>query len=181
MIIYIHGFSSSGEGHKAKQFRAYFKEDGFIAPSLSYIPELAIKTLEELIESYHGDVKLIGSSLGGYYSLYLSKKYNLRCILINPSIHPYVTLKKVLGIAQSYYDLSSFTWMESHVEMLKEYAVDGINEGNVMLLLQKGDATLDYMQAVNKLPNSYQIIEEGGSHSFDAIDRHFQLIRDFLF
>ena len=45
MIIYIHGFGSSGEGHKAKQFREYFKDDGFIAPSLSYIPDLAIKTL----------------------------------------------------------------------------------------------------------------------------------------
>lgn len=180
MIIYIHGFSSSGEGHKAKQFREYFKEDGFIAPSLSYIPELAIQTLEELIESYHGDVKLIGSSLGGYYSLYLSKKYNLRAVLINPSIYPYITLKKVLGNAPSYYDDSSFTWMESHIEMLKKYEVVDVDVKNIMLLLQKGDTTLDFMQAVNKLPNSHQIVEEGGSHSFDSVERHFRLIRDFL-
>ena len=180
MILYIHGFSSSGEGYKAKQFREYFKEYGFIAPSLSYIPELAIKTLEELIESYHGDVKLIGSSLGGYYSLYLSKKYNLRAVLINPSIYPYITLKKVLGNASSYYDASSFTWMESHIEMLKKYEVVDVDVKNIMLLLQKGDTTLDFMQAVNKLPNSHQIVEEGGSHSFDCVERHFRLIRDFL-
>ena len=52
MIIYIHGFGGSGEGSKAKLFREYFKstEDGFIAPSLSYVPELAINTLEELMQ-----------------------------------------------------------------------------------------------------------------------------------
>lgn len=180
MIIYIHGFGSSGEGHKAKQFREYFKEDGFIAPSLSYIPDLAIKTLEELIESYHGDVKLIGSSLGGFYSLYLGKKYNLQVVLINPSVYPFITLKKVLGNAPSYHDTSTFTWMESHIEMLKKYEVEIIDEKKVMLLLQKGDETLDYMNAVNKLPDSKHIVEEGGSHSFDRVERHFQLIREFL-
>lgn len=180
MIIYIHGFGSSGEGHKAKQFREFFKEDGFIAPSLSYIPDLAIKTLEELIESYHGEVSLIGSSLGGFYSLYLSKKYKLKIVLINPSIYPYVTLKKVLGNAPSYYDTSTFSWMESHIEMLKKYEVDGIDESKIMLLLQKGDETLDYTQAASKLPHTFQIVEEGGSHSFDAVERHFRVIRNFL-
>ena len=180
MIIYIHGFGSSGEGHKAKQFREYFKEDGFIAPSLSYIPDLAIKTLEELIESYDGDVKLIGSSLGGFYSLYLGEKYNLQVVLINPSVYPFITLKKVLGNAPSYHDISTFTWMESHIEMLKKYEVEIIDEKKVMLLLQKGDETLDYMNAVNKLPGAKLILEEGGSHSYDCIERHFQVIREFL-
>ena len=180
MIIYIHGFGSSGEGHKAKQFREYFKEDGFIAPSLSYIPDLAIKTLEELIESYHGDVKLIGSSLGGFYSLYLGKKYNLQVVLINPSVYPFITLKKVLGNAPSYYDASTFTWIESHIEMLKKYEVQKVDEKIFMLLLQTGDTTLDYMHAVNKLPNSNLVVEEGGSHSFDCVERHFDAIRNFL-
>ena len=68
MIIYIHGFGGSGEGSKAQAFRKYFNTIGetFIAPSLSYVPELAIKNLEELINSYKGEVYLIGSSLGGY-------------------------------------------------------------------------------------------------------------------
>ena len=70
MIIYIHGFGGSGQGSKAKLLCEYFKsiEEDFIAPSLSYVPELAISTLQELIESYHGEVYLIGSSLGGFYA-----------------------------------------------------------------------------------------------------------------
>ncbi len=180
MIIYIHGFGSSGYGHKAQQFREYFKNEAFIAPSLSYIPDLAIKTLEELIESYNGDVKLIGSSLGGFYSIYLSHKYNLQAVLINPSIHPYITLKKVLGNAPSFYDASSFKWLESHIEMLEKYKVEDINQKNIITLLQKGDETLDYKEAVKKLPDSKLIIEEGGSHSFDSVERHFNNIREFF-
>lgn len=180
MLIYIHGFGSSGEGHKAKQFREYFKKEGFIAPSLSYIPDLAIKTLEELIESYGGNVTLVGSSLGGFYALYLCQKYRVKIVLINPSVYPFVTLRKVLGDAPSYYDTSTFTWMESHIEMLKKYETKSVDEAKVMLLVQKGDETLDYQQALNRLQNSKHLIEDGGSHSFDDIERHFGTIKEFL-
>ena len=153
MIIYIHGFSGSGEGVKARAFREYFKSkgDSYIAPSLSYVPDLAIKTLEELIESYGRDVKLIGSSLGGFYSMYLANKYNLKAVLINPSIHPYITLNKMLGDTPNFYDNSSFTWKESHIEMLKKYDTKVQNESNFMLLAQKGDELLDFQEAVDKL------------------------------
>lgn len=60
-IIYVHDFGVSGEGSKAKIFRDYFKDKKFLTPSLSYIPERAIKILEEIIECYDGDVDLIGS------------------------------------------------------------------------------------------------------------------------
>ena len=181
MIIYIHGFGSHGSGSKANAFRSYFKKKGeaFIAPSLSYIPDLAIQTLEELIESYN-DVKLIGSSLGGFYTLYLAQKYGLKAVLINPSIYPYITLKKVLGEAPGFYDESYFSWMQSHLKMLKKYETDSVVQEDIMLLLQKGDETLDYREAEVKLPNVKQIVEEGGSHSFDGIERLFDEVDDFL-
>ncbi|EDZ62657.1 hypothetical protein SMGD1_2620 [Sulfurimonas gotlandica GD1] len=182
MIIYIHGFSGSGEGVKARAFREYFKNkgDSYIAPSLSYVPDLAIKTLEELIESYDGDVKLIGSSLGGFYSIYLANKYNLKAVLINPSIHPYITLKQVLGSAPSFYDESSFTWMESHIEMLEKYETKVQNQSDFMLLVQKGDELLDYKEAVDKLPEAKVLVEDGGSHGFDGIEKHFEGVSVFF-
>lgn len=182
MIIYIHGFGSSGEGIKAKLFRKYFKDKGikFIAPSLSYIPELAVKTLEELVESYDEEVQLMGSSLGGYFSLYLSHKYNLKAVLINPSIYPYKTLPKVLGNAPSFHDESSFTWMQFHIDSLKAYEVTLPTQKNFMLLLQKGDETLNFEEALKKLPESHSVVEEGGSHSFDGIERHFKAVEEFL-
>ena len=51
MIIYIHGFASSGLGDKPKIFKEYFKNE-IITPSLSTIPFLAIHTLEDIIKVF---------------------------------------------------------------------------------------------------------------------------------
>jgi predicted esterase YcpF (UPF0227 family) len=182
MVIYIHGFGGSGEGSKAKIFREYFGSinERFVAPSLSYVPELAIKTLEELIESYEGNVSLIGSSLGGYYSLYLSQKYDTKVVLINPAINPEVTLKRALGDAPNFYDESSFRWSEKHLMMLKNYRRDILDQSKILLLLQKGDELLDYREAVKFLPHTNIKLEEGGSHSFDGIERYLEEIKTFI-
>jgi len=97
MTIIIHGFGSAGRGGKAMLFRDYFKSIGepCIAPSLSYVPELAIDTLEQLIESYD-EVTLVGSSLGGFYAIYLAEKYGLKAVLINPAVDSSKTLKYIL-------------------------------------------------------------------------------------
>ncbi|KIM08694.1 MAG: esterase [Sulfurovum sp. FS06-10] len=184
MIIYIHGFGSSGQGGKAKEFREYFKSIGeaFIAPSLSYVPKLAITTLEELINSYE-NVTLIGSSLGGYYAIYLAEKYGLKAVLINPAVESLKTLKRAInltGYAPNYYDGSRFGWNASHLEMLKLYAVDEVASKDYLLLLQKGDDVLDYQEAIAKIPWAMMVIEEGGTHQFEGIERYFEQIRNFL-
>ena len=182
MTIYIHGFSGSGQGSKAKLFRKYFKskDESFIAPSLSYVPELAITTLEELIESYNGNVKLIGSSLGGFYALYLAKKYNLQAVLLNPAIYPYRTLSKTSKSTHNFYDNSSFEWNSLHITMLKRYEIKNLNSENFILLVQKGDELLDYKEAVEKLKYSKMIVDDGGSHIFDNIEKYFSEISSFL-
>lgn len=182
MIIYVHGFGGSGEGSKAKQFREYFHSNGedFIAPSLSYVPELAIKTLEELIRSYK-KVYLIGSSLGGYYTLHLSHMDEVqKAVLINPSVKPRETLKRALGEAPNFYDNSYYNWSKEHLNMLKNYSGKKPNIEKLMLLTQKGDELLDYTHAVARLDGCRMIIEEGGNHGFEGIERHFETIRSFF-
>ncbi|MEA2073691.1 MAG: YqiA/YcfP family alpha/beta fold hydrolase, partial [Campylobacterota bacterium] len=44
---------------------------------------------------------------------------------------------------------------------------------------QTGDESLDYKEALKKLPNATHIVEEGGNHSFENIERHFKLIKNF--
>ena len=180
MIIYIHGFSSSGRGTKAEMMRSYCKERniGFMAPSLSYVPDLAIETLYDIIVSQTESVSLVGSSLGGYYALYLAQKYKLKVTLINPSIYPYKTLASYTGMVTNFYDGSHFEWSDGHIEMLKKYEVEASNN-SVLLLLQKGDTLLDYRQALEKLPHAEAIVEEGGDHGFVGIERHFKKIVDF--
>ncbi|NOZ90726.1 MAG: esterase [Epsilonproteobacteria bacterium] len=187
MVIVIHGFGSAGKGGKAMLFRKYFKNRGeaIIAPSLSYVPELAMDTLEQLVESCSDEeVTLIGSSLGGYYAIYLAEKYGLKAVLINPAVDSAITLKKLVvelnGMATNYHDGSQYTWNSNHVEMLKKYQVNEVKHGKYLLLLQTGDDVLDYREAVVKLPNAETIIEEGGTHPFEGIERHFETMVKFI-
>lgn len=184
MIIYIHGFGSSGEATKAQIFRKFFEEKQirYIAPSLSTIPDLAIKTLSEMIESYQANEKvyLIGASLGGYYSMYLSDKYDLQTVLINPAMYPFETLKRALGKGINYYDNSTYEWNESHLDMLINYEIEDPQMENFFLLLQKGDELLDYEEAIEKLPEVQMVVEEGGTHGFEGIEHHFEKIREFF-
>ena len=182
MIIYIHGFGGSGEGNKATILRKLFSSHRFIAPSLPYVPKLAINTLKELISTFieNEHVYLIGSSLGGYYTIYLADYFNIPAVLINPSVNPTNTLKQSLGYAPNFFDNSNFQWTTNHLEMLKEYEVNNIKTNIYILLTQKGDELLNYKEAVEKLENSKMIIEDGGNHGYVGIHRHIDTIKQFF-
>ena len=190
MILYIHGFGSSAQSAKAQKLKAHYKARGidFLAPSLSYIPTLAIETLEDIIvfaQSKAQSIHLIGSSMGGYMSIYLAHKYGLKAVLINPSINPTQSLQKMLGMNASYYDLSSFEWTRQHLASLQRYKVSTLEVSNFLLLLQTGDETLDYQEAVEffehqGMEREWMVIEEGGSHSFEDIESKWSLIARFF-
>jgi len=182
MIIYIHGFGSSAQGTKSVILKELLKDKGFIAPSLSYVPDLAIETLKELIETFlkYEEVYLIGSSLGGYYATYLSDYFNIPAVLINPAVKAPITLQKALGYANNYYDYSTYEWTENHLNMLKKYNVETIKDELYLLLVQTEDEVLDYKEAVDKFKNSKSFIEVGGNHSFEGIERHKENIEKFF-
>lgn len=181
MILYIHGFGSSGESYKAKALKEHFKDSGFICPSLSYVPKLAIQTLEEIIQTYqkYEDIYLMGSSLGGFYSIYLANKYKLPAVLINPAVNPRETLKE-FGLKTNYYDHSKFECTKEHLDSLKEYEIDNIQDHLYFLLSKKGDEVLDYKEAMDMFKNSKSIIEDGGDHTFDDIEKHVDEIKEFF-
>ena len=181
-IVYIHGFGGCGMGKKATLFKEYYKEKGkkFFAPSLSYSPKLALQTLCDFIEMNEKKVNLIGSSLGGFYATYLANRYKLKAVLINPSTRPWETLGRYLGFAKNFCDESQFEWKQEYLDILKEYDVSNPIPTQFMVLLQTGDEDLDYRIAANKFCKANVIIEEGGSHSFEGIERHFENIENFF-
>ncbi len=181
MILNIHGFGSCGLSKKSLIIKESFED--VLSPSLSYIPELAFDTLEQIIKyalSKNETVHLIGSSIGGYISIYLSNKYNLKAVLINPAIYPY-RFDKFVGFATNYYDQSQFQCTKEHLNSLKKYEALHVKEqSKFMLLLQKGDELLDYKDALNKLPHAHTLLEEGGHHGFEDFSSKIEDIKKFF-
>ena len=116
-------------------------------------------------------VAVVGSSLGGFYAMYLADKYNLPVVLINPSMAPGFTLQKRVGQAVNFHDFSSYEWNEAHVQSLEKYQCSFSGQ-RCLLLLQTGDDVLDYKLAVDKLPDAHHVIEQGGNHGFEGFERY---------
>jgi len=179
MILYIHGFGSSAFSTKAKMLKDYFGDSGVLIPSLSHIPNLAIDTLEQIIKVIP-NISLIGSSLGGYYAIYLSKKYNLKAVLINPAINPDITLKQALPQGINYYDNSKYDFHDGYLDELVEMRVEKPNLENLYLLVQSGDEVLDPDESLKYFKGGNILFEKGGNHGFKNFETKIKIIEKFL-
>lgn len=176
MILYLHGFRSIGLCYKGKIISKHIPNS--ILPNLPYVPDFAINKAEDIIKN--NNIKcIVGSSLGGYYSTYLSDKYNIKSVLINPVIDAYKTLYLAIGTIPIQYTKEKFFWSLDLVESLIKYKVHDIKHELYLVMLQKGDEILDYKEAKDKFCNSKLIIEDGGSHRFDNFETKIEMILKF--
>jgi predicted esterase YcpF (UPF0227 family) len=185
-LLYLHGFNSSPQSHKALLIMQYMREnntlDLLICPQIPSVPEEARLFLEQLVEETLENCSLsfAGSSLGGYYATYLAEKYSGSAVLINPSVKPYETLRAHLGENKFYFDEGCWEFNESHIQQLEVMKVEKISEPErYLVLLQTGDEILDYREAELKYKNSECIIEQGGDHAFTGLERYLAQIMQF--
>ncbi len=185
-ILYLHGFNSSPQSHKACQLQQHMNQLGIghlvAIPEIKPAPADAIEQLqaacEEIMQDY--ELALIGSSLGGFYSTWLAEKYNCKAVLVNPAVNPHELLRQNLGEYTNYYTDKIWVLNETHIEQLKQLVIDTITQPErYLLMLQTGDETLDYRLAQGKYVDCPSIIEQGGDHAFTGFERHFDRILAF--
>jgi len=179
-ILYIHGFKSCGEGEKSRTIKRHFHINMIThTPNLPFSPKKAVKFLEDLITP---DTVLVGSSLGGYYAMYLAEKYHLKAVLLNPSIKPYKTLKPYIGIQYRYCDCKPFEWKSKYLKELKKFKTEP-KRGTYLVLLQSRDEVLNYKEALKKFENYKKakiVVEHGGNHRFENIEDYLCMIENFI-
>ncbi|RTE66983.1 esterase [Amphritea opalescens] len=176
LFIYIHGFNSSPDSYKARFFVDWMSAAGraeqLIVPALPHWPANAIALLEQLIEAHpERAIVLVGSSLGGYYSTWLTEKYGVRAVLINPAVRPYELLAEMLGEQDNYYSDEQYELTAEHLDQLLAIDCPRLKDpARYLLLTQAGDETLDYRQAVEKFKDSPMLVQQGGCHGFDQFE-----------
>lgn len=186
LFIYVHGFNSSPESVKARllgEYLAVHSDSGdYIVPQLSHWPEKAMSHLEAIIcENRSRSIVLIGSSLGGFYSIWLTEHYdNCTAVLVNPAIYPYRLLAEWLGDNENIYTHERYTLTRKHLQQLETLAVDQIKDSTAYLLLvQSADETLNFREAVDFFEQSTAFIQSGGSHGFDQFEKLIPAIVGF--
>lgn len=184
-FFYIHGFNSSPQSTKARRLGEYLAAEHpqihYHVPSLPYDPERAIQILSQQIEHCLPEpVKLLGSSLGGFYGTWVAERYDLPLVLVNPAVRPFELLKEHLGEQKNIYTGERYIFTEHHIDILQHLDVDITQPERYLLLTQTGDETLDYRQGVEKFSKSPQWIAQGGSHGFDGFEDHLPEIMRFF-
>ena len=182
-LIYLHGFNSSPKSEKAQFTADYFQTYSekysqnlkVFVPALPPAPLDAISHIHDLINEQGREnlIGFIGSSLGGFYSIYLQQYYSHgdhspKAILINPAVRPYDLLSDYLGENQNMYTGERYIVDASHMDDLKSLSVKPlVRHERTMVFTQTDDEVLNFQEAITYLEGASMWIQYGGSHAFD--------------
>ena len=182
MIVYLHGFNSSPQSHKAQVFGRYMAERGladrYVCPALPPRADAAVGIVRRLIEGKK-DVCYVGSSLGGFYATYMVETHGGKAVLINPAIDPHIGLRGYLGPQKNLYTGEAYELEEAHLGEWRRLYVSKITPQRYLLLVETGDEVLDYRRAVERYAGAQQIVVRGGDHTLQSFPQHLPRIVEF--
>ncbi len=189
-LIYLHGFLSSPKSEKAKSLIDYAQNElielidqgklEVLVPVLPHKPKQAISFIEELITGSARTV-LIGSSLGGFYSIYFAEKFHCKAVLVNPL----VTLQESLADSFLGHHVNPYRGEEFEIEMSDAEFLLSLEHADIqdhekyLLLLEQGDEVLDYKLALGKLHGAPRHVLPGGKHRFENFEKYIPEIIKF--
>jgi hypothetical protein len=175
MIIYLHGFASSGQSLKVDLLREEFGDNEVIAPDLPFDPDKVENLVDEIIQdnwyNKQHPIIFVGTSLGAFYANYFAHVYDCPAMLVNPSISPDITLKDRIGLNKRYMSNDEFLVTLAHLDSLqrmKERIKESYNGRLINLFLAMNDEVIDYRDVIHNFPyfNSINVKVDGG-HRFE--------------
>lgn len=186
-LIYLHGFQSSGRSAKACLLGEYLSRHHpgitYLRPTLPDTPQQAWDMICRLIASAlpQGEVGLVGSSLGGFWSTCASERFGLQAVVINPAVHPQYLLSLFLGPQINPYTGVHYALLPEHIQQLASLDVATLQHPErFWLLQQQGDEVLDYRQACAYYAAGRVTLEAGGNHAFIGFEHYCpEIVRFF--
>ncbi len=184
MILYLHGFRSSPQSHKATLMAQAMQERGlahqWVCPQLPASPRRAMALANHLIEQAmqsqglrpERELAIIGSSLGGYYATCLAEHWKCRAALLNPAVYAARDLATQVGEHTLYHSNDPFIFLPEYVDELAEMAVGKpARPERYYLLAAKGDDVLDWREMTDWFAGSQGRILEGGDHGLSDFEQ----------
>ncbi len=186
MIIYLHGFTSGPQSVKARALGERMATRGlaadFACPQLPASPAAAIALATQIIIGAGETVAitLVGSSMGGFYATWLAEKFNLKAVLVNPAVTAQLALEDFIGSHRWLYTGEPFEFTAQHIAEMRALELPApLRPDRFWLLLEEGDETLDYRQAVAYYTGARQTVLPAGDHSFTRWTDYLDAIIDW--
>ena len=182
MIVYLHGFNSSPQSHKAQVMQRHMAERGlggeFACPALPPEADESLRIIRKVVQGKKG-ICYVGSSLGGFYATHLVECDGGRAVLINPAIDPHVGLRAYLGPQKNLYSGAAYELTEAHLEQWRRLWVPRLTPERYLLVVETGDEVLDYRRAVERYAGAEQVVVQGGDHSLRSFPAQLARILSF--
>ncbi len=184
-VIYVHGFGSVGEGPKTDALRAALPGIKVIAPNLPVDPNKVERILDDVLRNDAIlPVVMVGTSLGGFWSDYMAKKWLLECVIVNPAVEPSKTMALRKGqLLVNYVTGESIRITDDDVAEFKrreDLLADNTsyNAEMVDLFVAADDNILDHTAALAKYSNAKSItVTEDGGHRYES---HWSDVCEFI-
>ncbi len=174
-VVYLHGFNSSGNATKSQVLREAiqkkFPHIPYYSPTLIHHPVKAMQQLQGELDLLSEQYRFcfVGSSLGGFFAIYLAHRYpDSTAVLINPTTNPWETMYSYCGDYENESTGEKFSVTPEFVASLENFKCDTIvHPERFLLLLQTDDDVIDYRIAQRVFVDSPKIIAVGGGHQFN--------------
>jgi uncharacterized protein len=176
-IVYLHGFISSPQSHKAAMLGDYVRSRTTGLASAPKLHDRPARAIEQIGKACSGvdapDLTLVGSSLGGFYATVMAERLGCRAALLNPAVHPHRHFDRYIGPQKNMYTGEEFMLTKEHVDELRALDPPAITKPErYWLFAETGDEVLDYREAVALYEGAPQRIVPGGDHSLASFARH---------
>lgn len=188
-ILYIHGFNSAGNAVKAQKLIKYFPDCNIVAPTLDYYtqsPEVLIGQLRNEIENNDIDM-IVGTSLGGMMTMYMSALYGLKALAINPASRPNESLRQFVGVELINYATATRHYLSQEAFEAYQDFITGpftkvhFDSSKLTFALAKDDELLGSYDSLKDQFKGFIIHEfDGVTHRFVKFEYLVPIIRDIL-
>jgi len=186
-LLYLHGFRSSPQSTKARQFaaRVAARHPGvnWWCPQLPPSPREAMAQLMDGIVGWPRDaMAVVGSSLGGFYATVVAARAGCRAVVLNPAVHPARDLAPWVGEHSAWHDPAErFVFAPEYVAELRalEAAAPAVPQ-QTLAVIAKGDELLDWREMTARYPGARLRLLEGSDHALSDFDQHIDEVFAFL-
>ncbi|MDQ6880916.1 MAG: esterase [Pseudomonadota bacterium] len=186
-LLYLHGFRSSPQSTKARQFARRVAERHpavtWWCPQLPPSPRAAMALIMEGVKPWPRErMAVVGSSLGGFYATHVAEATGCKAVLLNPAVDPARDLGRQVGTQTSWHDpQSQFVFEPVFVDELRALERGpAADPRKYLAVIAKGDEVLDWREMTGRYPGARIKLLEGGDHALtgfgDQIDEVFAFL-----
>lgn len=156
-------------------------------PALDIAPLTAMAQItteiDQCLDAGHA-IRLVGSSLGGFYASAVMEQHprrnEFKAALLNPAPWPARDLAPYVGELPAWHSQEVLHFRQAYIHDLKALEVGISRPERYLLVAAKGDELLDWNEMVARYPGARHYIIDGSDHGLSDFDQHWPAIKAFL-